>query len=74
MTIICLIIKGARRSLTPKPQRAIKGSQGMEVKPWSLISQAAVNVNTGVKKDQIKGIANTLGGLYCKFSAAACTA
>lgn len=60
-------------SLTPNPQRIMKGNQGIEVAAWSFISQAAVKAKTGEKKDHMIGSEYTLGGLYYRFSAAVWT-
>jgi len=74
MTDICLIIKGAKINLTPKPHKAMNGSHGIPHPACILINALAVAENKGAPHAHIKGKLYTLGGLYAKFSAAAATA
>jgi hypothetical protein len=55
ITDIYRIINGASIALTPKPHRAINGSQGMPQPAYKLIKALAVAVNTGAPHAQIKG-------------------
>jgi len=55
ITDICLIIKGAKTALTPKPQRAMNGSQGIPQPAYRLINALAVAENTGAPHAQMNG-------------------
>lgn len=63
ITDIYLIINGASIALTPKPQSAMNGIQGIPHPACKLIKAPAVAVKTGAPQAQMNGKLYTLGGL-----------
>lgn len=53
--VIYLIIIGARRSLTPKPQRTMNENHGICVEAYMEIKAAAVALKTGAPQAQMNG-------------------
>ena len=67
---ICLIIIGARTSLTPKPHITMKGNQGIPVPAWIATKVTAVALKTGAPQAQIQGRLNVLAAYILPIVAA----
>ena len=61
MSVIYLIIMGAKTSLTPNPHITMNGNQGIPVPAYIEIKAAAVALNTGAPQAQINGNEYVLG-------------
>lgn len=74
MRIICLIIIGARKERTPKPQHTMNGNHGMPVPACREIRAAAVALNTGAPHAQMNGSEYVFTGLIAAYDAASVAA